>query len=208
MSHTISTGALRDWLADGQELAVIDIRDPAVVGYASPLFATNLPPERLVGEIANFIPRAVVRTVLADGGDGTAEQLAHRLRDAGRPNVFALDGGIPEWVKNGTASLPTFDTPGVDFVLKVRDEKGTPVTSAEELKALRDNGEDVVVLDTRTVAEFTKDHVPGAVSVPGAGRGAVGKDEGRGLLRRPAARHPWCADVDRRGRAQCCHLPP
>jgi len=165
---TISTETLRDWLADGQELAVIDIRDPAVVGYASPLFATNLPPDRLLGEINNFIPRAVVRTVLADGGEGTGERLAQKLRDTGRPNVYALDGGIPEWVKDGTAGLPTFDTPGVDFVLKVRDEKGTPVTSAEELKALRDKGEDVVVLDTRTVAEFTKEHVPGAISAPGA----------------------------------------
>jgi len=168
MSHTISTETLRDWLADGQELAVIDIRDPAVVGYASPLFATNLPPERLLGEIGNFVPRAIVRTVLADGGEGTGSQLAQKLRDAGRPNVYALDGGIPEWVKNGTDGLPTFDTPGIEFVLKIRDEKGTPVTSAEELKALRDKGEDIVVLDTRTVAEFTKEHVPGAISAPGA----------------------------------------
>ncbi len=29
-------------------------------------------------------------------------------------------------------------------------------------------GEDVIVIDTRTVPEFVRDHVPGAVSVPGA----------------------------------------
>jgi len=169
MSQTIiSTGTLRDWLADGKELAVIDIRDPVVVGYASPLFATNLPVERLVGEIDKFVPRAVVRTVLIDGGDGTAQRLVDQLRAGGRANVFAVEGGIPAWTKGGLEGLPTFDTPGVDFVLKVRDERGTPVISAEELKALQDKGEDVIVIDTRTVPEFTKDHVPGAISVPGA----------------------------------------
>lgn len=165
---SISTDTLRDWLADGGELSVIDIRDPAVVGYASPLFATNLPAERLVGEIDRFVPRAVVRTVLVDAGDGTGAKLAQKLREAGRPNVYALEGGIPAWTGNGTDGLPTFDTPGVDFVLKVRDEKGTPAISAEELKAARDRGEDVIVIDTRTVPEFSREHVPGAVSVPGA----------------------------------------
>ena len=165
---TISADTFRDWLADGRELAVIDSRDPALVGYASPLFATNLPVERLVGEVATFIPRPVVRTVLADGGDGAGDLLAQKLRAAGRPNVFALEGGIPAWTRDGTAGLPTFDTPGVDFVLEVQRERGTPVTTVEQLKALREAGEDVVVIDTRTVPEFSKEHVPGAVSVPGA----------------------------------------
>jgi rhodanese-related sulfurtransferase len=165
---TISRDTFRNWLADGEELAVFDIRDPAVVGYASPLFATNLPAEFLEREIGRFVPRTVVRTVLADGGDGAAVLLAEKLRKAGWANVFALEGGIPAWTAGAEASLPTFDTPGVDFSLAVRDEKNTPVISAEELKRLRDAGEDIVVIDTRTVAEFNRDHVPGAISVPGA----------------------------------------
>ncbi|MBY2925021.1 thiosulfate sulfurtransferase [Rhizobium leguminosarum] len=168
IQKTISPDTFRNWLADGEELAVFDIRDPAAVGYASPLFATNLPAEFVESEIGRFVPRTVVRTVLADGGDGAAALLAEKLGKAGWANVFALDGGIPAWTAKAEASLPTFDTPGVDFSLAVRDEKNTPVILAEELKRLRDAGEDVVVIDTRTVAEFSRDHVPGAVSVPGA----------------------------------------
>ncbi|HEY0123702.1 MAG TPA: rhodanese-like domain-containing protein [Rhizobium sp.] len=166
-AKVISIETFRSWLADGEELAVLDIRDPAVVGYASPLFATNLPTERVASEIGRFIPRDVVRTVLVDAGDGSGERLAEELKAVGRPNVVALAGGIPAWIASGEA-LPTFDIPGVDFSVAIKDEKSTPVTSVEELRALRDAGEDVIVIDTRTVPEFVRDHVPGAVSVPGA----------------------------------------
>lgn len=166
---TISPDAFRNWLADGEELAVLDIRDADVVGYASPLFATNLPAERVIAEIDRFVPRKIVRTVLADGGDGAAARLVEELDAAGRSNVFALEGGIPAWtVGDNGKPLPTFDIPGVDFSVAVQREKDTPVTSAEELKTLQDAGEDVIVIDTRTVPEFARDHVPGAVSVPGA----------------------------------------
>ncbi|MBB3659896.1 rhodanese-related sulfurtransferase [Rhizobium sp. BK650] len=166
---TISRDTFKRWLADGNELAVLDIRAPDVVGYASPLFATNLPAERVASELSRFVPRKVVRTVLADGGDGTAERLVIELSATGWVNIFALDGGIPGWTADGNgATLPTFDVPGVDFTLAVKKEKGTPVTSAQELKRLREAGEDFIVIDTRTVAEFAREHVPGAVSVPGA----------------------------------------
>ena len=166
---TISTDTLHSWLRDGRELAVLDTRDPAVVGYASPLFATNLPAERVTSELARFVPRKAVRTVLADAGDGIASHVANELEAAGWPNIFVLEGGIPAWTATGNgAPLPTFDIPGVDFTKAVEREKKTPVISARELKKLQDAGEDVIVIDTRTVAEFSRDHVPGAVSVPGA----------------------------------------
>jgi len=167
-THAISKQTLIDWLGDGAELAVIDIRPAADVGYASPLFATNLPADRLDAEIDRFVPRKVVRTVLVDDGKGSARAAAERLAARGWSDIHYLEGGIPAWVEGGLENLPTFDIPGVPFVSKVREEKGTPVVTAEELKALRDKGEDVIVLDSRTVPEYSKEHVPGAVSVPGA----------------------------------------
>ena len=165
---TIDVDTLRLWLADDAELAVLDIRPSDEVGYASPLFATNIPADRLEAEIDRYVPRAVVRTVLVDGGDGVAQRLAERLTEAGRSEVHVLAGGIPEWTRNGTENLPTFDVPGKDFSLGIRDERDTPSVSAAELKTLKDQGADVVVIDTRTLPEFTAGHVPGAVGVPGA----------------------------------------
>lgn len=168
-NKTISIETFRTWLADGAELAVLDIRQPEEVGYASPLFATNLPAARVKDEIGRFVPRPGIRTVLLDGCDGQAERLAGELAAEGRGQVFAAEGGIPAWTAQGDAeSLPTFDIPGRDFTLAVRDERNTPVISAEELKALKDKGEDVIVIDTRTLEEFARDHVPGAIGIPGA----------------------------------------
>ncbi|MGW5516856.1 rhodanese-like domain-containing protein [Nocardia africana] len=165
---TIDSEILRHWLADGDELAVLDIRPAEVVGYASALFAKNLPAERVADEIDRYVPRARVRTVLVDGGDGVAESVARELAAAGRTDVHVLAGGIPEWTRDGTDDLPTFDVPGQAFSLGIRDERKTPAVTAAELEALRDDGADVVVIDTRTLPEFTAGHVPGAVGVPGA----------------------------------------
>ena len=166
--HTIDAPTLRDWLADGAELAVIDVRDREAVGYASPLAATNLPADELPSAIGRFIPRKAVRTVLVDGGDGAAQRLAGELDTDGWSAVVALDGGIATWEAQGGNDSPTFDIPGRDFSLAIRDERGTPSVTADELKELRERGDDVVVLDTRTVPEYTAGHVPGAVAVPGA----------------------------------------
>ena len=166
--QTISVEQFRQWLNDGAELAVLDLRDVATFAKGAPLYATNVPAEQVEAQFDDFVPRAVVRTVLVDDGNGQAAEKAARLVAAGKPNVVALQGGIPAWIAAGTGDLPTFDTPGVAFSLAIRDEKATPVVSAEELKRLRDVGEDVIVLDTRTLPEFARDHVPGAIGVPGA----------------------------------------
>ncbi|MBM7517545.1 rhodanese-like domain-containing protein [Nocardioides nitrophenolicus] len=166
-TSTIDVATLHAWLADGDELAVIDVRDRATVGYASPLFTTNLPADELLDTIDRFVPRRVVRTALIDGGDGTAERLAAQLSERGWTRIVAVEGGIPAWLASGER-LPTFDVPGNDFTLAVSQEQGTPVTTVAELTALREAGEDVVVIDTRTLPEFADGHVPGAIGVPGA----------------------------------------
>jgi rhodanese-related sulfurtransferase len=166
MTRSINVATLQSWLADGKELAVLDIRDRDAVGYASPLFATNLPAAEVTESLQVYVPRKQVRTVLIDGGDGSAAELAENLASGGWTNIAALDGGIPAWTVQGAEE--TFDIPGAAFSLGIRDERGTPTVSAAELKALREQNADVIVIDTRTVPEFTRGHVPGAVSMPGA----------------------------------------
>jgi rhodanese-related sulfurtransferase len=52
--------------------------------------------------------------------------------------------------------------------LAVRNERNTPSLTVQELQTRRERGEDIIVIDTRTVREYTLDHVPGAVNVPAA----------------------------------------
>jgi hypothetical protein len=93
--YSIDKATLIDWLGDGLELAVLDIRPTEDVGYASPLFATNLPAARLEAELDHFVPRRAVRTVLVDGGDSAAEAATTRLAQVGWTDIHFLEGGIP-----------------------------------------------------------------------------------------------------------------
>lgn len=165
---SIDTAQFRRWLEDGRELAVLDIRSVAAFAKGEPLYATNVPALNLLAEIDRYVPRHGVRTVLVDDGSGESRDLAARLRERGRTQVVALEGGVPAWTSQGPDALPTFDTSGLKFTTGVQAERATPVVTAAELKALRARDADVIVIDTRTPEEFERGHVPGAVSVPGS----------------------------------------
>jgi rhodanese-related sulfurtransferase len=164
----IDSQTFAQWLDDGAELAVLDVRAKnEATGYGQPLFGTNLPADRVLDGINLSVPRPQVRTVLVDGGDGRGAELAGTLHETGWPNIHTLKGGFPAWLESGYATR-SFDIPGKDFSLAVQKERSTPVVTVQELKSRREKGEDIIVIDTRTVPEYTCDHVPGAVNVPGA----------------------------------------
>lgn len=168
-SLTIVAETLAQWLDDGAELAIVDIRAKAETGsYGAPLFGKNIPADALLNDIALYVPRKVVRTVLVDGGDGQGEAFASQLRAQGWANIAALEGGFPAWIASDHAEGRSFDIPGKDFSLAVRAERNTPAVTVQTLAERRAAGEDVIVIDTRTVPEFTRDHVPGAVNIPAA----------------------------------------
>jgi rhodanese-related sulfurtransferase len=167
--RTIATGTLANWLDDGAELAILDLRaKDEATGYGQPLFGKNLPADQLLAQIDLYVPRRAVRTVLVDGGDGQAAEFAAQLHGQGWPNIHALDGGFPAWVASEHAEGRSFDIPGRVFSQTIEQERGTPVVTVEELEERRKAGEDIVVIDTRTVPEFTRNHVPGAISIPAA----------------------------------------
>jgi rhodanese-related sulfurtransferase len=164
---SIPPSLFRQWLEDGQELAVLDLRSIGSFAKGEPLFATNVPAETVLKEIDRYVPRKQVRTVLIDDGDGEAARLARALRDHGRAHVFAVEGGIPAWLERG-ADLPTFDTSGRDFSVAIQQERRTPVWSVEQLRERREQGEHVILIDTRTLPEYAREHVPGAIGIPAA----------------------------------------
>jgi rhodanese-related sulfurtransferase len=164
--RNIDSATLDRWLRGPGELAVLDIRSEAeFVQHGAPLFASNLPAEQLQLKIASRVPRRSVRLVLVDGGDGSAAHLATDLKQQGYTDVHALEDGLPGWVRSGFSS--TFSVPAPQYTAQVWERFGTPAVQASELHDLREKGADVVVLDSRTVEEYARGHVPGAISVPG-----------------------------------------
>src|ERR1700678_1020281 len=95
----IDSQTFAQWLDDGAELAVLDVRaKEEATYYGGPLFGTNLPADRALKEIDRAVPRRQVRTVLVDGGDGRGKELVGTLHREGWSNIYALRGGFPAWL--------------------------------------------------------------------------------------------------------------
>ena len=68
----IAPATLKAMLADGGEIALLDVREAGQFGESHLLFATPLPYSRLEIDIVKLVPRRSARIVLCDDGDGLA----------------------------------------------------------------------------------------------------------------------------------------
>jgi len=92
MTHTATPAELKAMLHDGQELALLDVREYGRFGAGHLLFACPTPFSRLEFRVADLVPRRSARVVLCDEADGLAERAAQRLagqadRDPAAPAV-------------------------------------------------------------------------------------------------------------------------
>lgn len=164
---SLTPAILEQWLADGQEIALLDTREEGQFGVGHAFFATNLPYSRLELGARRLVPRLGTRVVLM--GDPAVDRLARRRLEAlGYSDVHEVDGGIAAWAAAGHRLFNSIYVPSKAFAECVEHACDTPHIDAIELQRLYDAGADLVVLDGRTVEEFERYHVPGAISCPNA----------------------------------------
>ncbi len=164
----ISAAELRRALDGGDELAILDLREEGAFAQAHLLHACNTPLSRLEMVIRDLVPRRAARIVVTDNGEGLAERGAARLREFGYTDVAVLDGGVAGWEQAGCEVFSGFNVPSKAFGEFVEHAYGTPSVSADELKALLEGPDPVVVLDSRPMDEFRNMNIPTATCCPGA----------------------------------------
>ena len=168
MPHKADARALKAMLADGRELALIDVREELVFSQNHLLFARSVPLSRLELRFARLVPRRTTRIVLCDDADGTAERAAGILARAGYTDVAVLDGGVAAWAAAGFELFSGVNVPSKAFGEFVEHASATPSIAADELDRLIRAGTDMVVLDSRPFDEYQRVSIPTAVNVPGA----------------------------------------
>jgi rhodanese-related sulfurtransferase len=166
--QAVSPLALKAMLADGGELALIDLREELIFSQGHILLARCVPLSRLELKFALLVPRRGTRVVLCDDGDGLVERAAEILRDAGYRDLRYLDGGIRAWADAGLILFSGVNVPSKAFGEFVEHEDATPSIDAAELDRLIRAGTDMVVLDSRPFDEYQRVSIPTAVNVPGA----------------------------------------
>lgn len=150
------------------EMIVLDVRENGVFGADHLLFAANAPLSRLEIDLPRMVPRRTTDVILCDDGDDLAKTAQSLMAAFGYENVAVLDGGLAAWK---TAGLETFSgvyVPSKAFGEYVEAECDTPRVTAQELAALKANGTDMVILDSRPFKEYHRMNIPDGINVPGA----------------------------------------
>ncbi|MCZ6533220.1 MAG: rhodanese-like domain-containing protein [SAR324 cluster bacterium] len=169
MPKTVSPAEVKAMLSDGEELALLDVREQGRFFLDGHLFfASSLPLSALELRIADMVPRLDTRIVLCDGGEGLAGRAAARLGELGYKGARVLAGGSAGWRDAGYEVFTGFNVPSKAFGEFVEVQYHTPSVSAEELQEMMDKGEPLVVLDSRPMDEFRKMSIPTGIDVPGA----------------------------------------
>jgi rhodanese-related sulfurtransferase len=168
MTRQVDAATLKQMITDGNELALLDVREDGQFGEGHMLFAVPLPYSQLEARLDKQLPRRTVRTVLVDAGDGVAERAAVRMTALGYSNVATFVGGIDAWAAAGYEIFKGVNVPSKAFGEVVEHQAHTPSISADELQAMFTRGEDLVVVDGRTPDEFHRMNIPRGMSVPNA----------------------------------------
>jgi len=166
MSRSIDAATLKQWLNDGGEIALLDVREHGVYGEGHPFFAVSVPYSRLEIDVQRLVPRRTTPVVLLDDGDGVAQRAAARLAAIGYIDVRILDGGAPAWQRAGYTLFKGVNLPSKTFGERVEQAFGTPHLSAQELQRRLASDDPPLLVDGRTFEEHRRMTIPGAVSVP------------------------------------------
>jgi len=168
MTKKIDAPSLKGMIRDGRELALLDVREDGQFGEGHLLFAVPVPYSVLESRLDALLPRRTVRTVLVDDGDGVGARAAARMQAVGYSDVSVLDGGVPAWAAAGYEIFKGVNVPSKAFGEVVEHKAHTPAISADELNAMFESGDDLVVVDGRTPEEHHRMNIPRGMSVPNA----------------------------------------
>jgi rhodanese-related sulfurtransferase len=164
----VSAVQLKKLQNDGKELAILDPREEGTYGRGHLLHAVNIPLSKLELNVELLVTRRSTRIVVADGGEGTAERAAVRLKELGYTNLAVLKGGYQAWEQAGYEIFSGMSVPGKAFGEWIAVHYNTPEITAEDLHRKIANGEDVLILDSRPANEYADMNIPGSINVPGS----------------------------------------
>ena len=165
---SVSARQLKSMLHDGAEITVLDVREEGVFAKRHLLLAASVPLSRLEMRVPQLVPRRSARIVICDGGEGLAQRAAEKLAQHGYSSALVLAGGVDAWAALGYEIYSGINVPSKAFGEFVEHHDNTPRMAAQEVKARLDAGENVVILDSRPLAEYRNMSIPGGIDCPGA----------------------------------------
>ena len=164
----LTPDALAALMAGDTPHAVLDVRERGAYERGHVFRSTSLPRRQLETRLPALVtaPRTPIAVIDADGT--LAPLAAATIRATGYRDVRVLDGGLAAWRKSGRAVVQGVNVPSKVFGEHALHAMKTPQISPHELARRIERGDDMVIVDSRTVEEYSRGCIPGAISVPGA----------------------------------------
>jgi rhodanese-related sulfurtransferase len=163
----ITPTTLKQWLHDGSEIALLDVREHGQYGEEHLFYVVSVPYSKLETEAERLVPRKQVRMVLVGDESGALSlKASKRLAAIGYTNVHILDGGMPAWKKAGYEVFAGVNLPSKAFGELAEHAFNTPRISAKELSEKIQNNENLIVIDGRPFTEYKKMSIPTAMCCP------------------------------------------
>jgi len=159
---------LRAALLDEDEIALIDTREEGPFGASHILRAVNIPLSQFEIMLRQLVPNTGVRFVLMDDESDRLEKAVALATAAGYSNVHTLPGGSKAWADAGLELFSGLNVPSKVFGEFIEHTYDTPRIEAADLKKLMDEGQDLIVLDSRPMDEYNAMNIPGGIDAPGA----------------------------------------
>jgi rhodanese-related sulfurtransferase len=167
MTYLIAPVTLNFLLEQGTTLALVDVREQGEYNSAHIPGSSSVPRRMLEGRLPWLVPNKGVQLVLCDDNGQRAGLAAATAARMGYQRVAVLDGGVNRWATDGFATEWGLNVPSKDFGERIEVEHQVPTISADELHRRSQQGEKLVILDTRTPEEYQAWCIPGGRSVPG-----------------------------------------
>ncbi|MFK7944591.1 MAG: rhodanese-like domain-containing protein [Paracoccaceae bacterium] len=160
---TCTAAELQTWLTDGNELALLDVREAGQIGEGHILFSAPVPYSRFEIMLPQLAPNPAVRMVLVDNDDGVALRAAARAEALGYTAVHVLAGGVLGWASLGRTLFKGVNVPSKAFGELVEHACDTPRLSAAEVQ---ERAAEIVLIDGRPANEYNRMTIPGAQNCP------------------------------------------
>lgn len=168
---TITPQDLKATILGEYEYALIDVREQGTFSESHLLFAVCVPLSHLELMVDNLIPRPETRVIVVDesGEDGGfGNRACSRLVELGYSDVALLEGGVGGWQAAGFELFSGVNVPSKAFGEFVEHTYDTPRLAPEEVKAMLDEGRDMVIVDSRPFTEYNRMNIPTGIDMPGA----------------------------------------
>ena len=153
---------------DGDNVALIDVREVAEYNLAHIAGSCSLPRRQIEFRMTGLVPWRGARVIVCDDDGVRATLAATTLESMGYTDVSALNGGLNRWVTEGHNTEWGVNVPSKDFGEKVLLQQGVPEIDPDTLHQWQEQGQPIVLLDSRTPEEHSRSCIPGSRSMPGA----------------------------------------